>query len=337
MPKTFIICEAGVTNYGDLDLAKKQVDAALEAGADAVKFQAWKTENLVSKKVSARLEKELGYNWFDRLKYKELSFDALDELQKYAQEKGIVFFATPHDNDSLNFLARVLNVPYIKVGSGEAHNYEFLKKVGACRKPIFISFGMHTDGEIKKAMETLKNSGAGDITVFHCTTKYPTPYEEVDLPRVNYLKNLTGLRVGISDHCVGWHSVIAGVAIGASAVEKHLTFDKSDPRSLDNPGALLPEEFKTMVAQIRDIEKLIRGISEEEKLKNLSESRKWAGQAIVSSRNIRSGETIYEGMIAFKRPGKGGLQPDAAEKIIGKIAKTDIPEDEQILLEHLTD
>lgn len=325
-----------MTNYGDLELARRQVDAAVEAGADAVKFQAWKTENLVSKKVATRLEKELGYNWFDRLKYKELSFDALHELQKYAEEKGIPFFATPHDNESLDFLARDINVPYIKIGSGEAHNYEFLKRAGRYKKPIFISFGMHRDEEIKKAMETLKNSGALEITIFHCTTKYPTPYGEVDLPRITHLKNLTGLPTGISDHSVGWHSVLAGVAVGAVAVEKHLTFDKFDPRSLDNPGALLPEEFKTMVAQIRDIEKSMAGISEEEKLKNISESRKWAGQTIVAMRNIREGETIYEGMIVFKRPGKGGISPSEAEKVIGKVTKIPIEEDEQIQLEHLT-
>lgn len=324
-----------MTNYGDLELAKKQVDAATEAGADAVKFQAWKTKNLVSKKVAARLEKELGYNWFERLKYKELSFDALRELQNYAQEKGIAFFATPHDNDSLTFLTQDLNVPYIKVGSGEAHNYEFLKKVGSFKKPVFISFGMHSDEEVKKAVEVLKNSGAGDITIFHCTTKYPTPFHDVDLPRISHLKNITRLPVGLSDHSVGWHSVLAGVALGAEAVEKHLTFDKSDPRSLDNPGALLPEEFKTMVVQIRDIEKSLTGISAEEKLKNLSESRKWAGQAIVASRDIRAGATIYEEMLAFKRPGKGGLAPDMTESIIGKTARVSIEEDEQIQLDHL--
>lgn len=335
MNKVFIICEAGVTNYGNLELAKKQIDAAVEAGADAVKFQAWKTENLVSKKVAARLENELGYNWFDRLKYKELSFDILRELQQYAQKKEIEFFATPHDNESLDFVARDLNVPYIKIGSGEAHNYEFLKRAGSYSKPIFISFGMHNDNEIKKAVETLKNSGAGDIAIFHCTTKYPTPFEEIDLPRISHLKNITGLSVGFSDHSVGWHSVLAGVVAGAGFVEKHLTFDKSDPRSLDNPGALLPEEFKIMVAQIRDVEKSLQGISSEGKLKNLAESRKWAGQAIVANRNIIAGEVIYESMLAFKRPGKGGLPPDAVSKIIGKTTKVSIEEDEQIQLEHL--
>lgn len=335
MAKTFIICEAGVTNYGELELAKRQIDAALEACADVVKFQAWKTEDLVSKKVAARLEKELGYNWFDRMKYKEFSYDALRELQKYAQKKGISFFATPHDDESLDFLVRDLGVPYIKVGSGEAHNYEFLRKVGGYKKPVFISFGMHKDEEIKKAIKVLKNAGAQDIIVFHCTTKYPTPYHEVDLPRISHLKNLTGLSVGLSDHSVGWHSVLAGVSIGAVAIEKHLTFDKSDPRSIDNPGALLPEEFKTMVTQIRDVERSLVCVPQEQKLKNLEESRNWAGQAIVAKRNIKSGEMILKDTLAFKRPGKGGLPPEMAESIIGKTAKVDIPEDEQILFDHL--
>ncbi|MEK7559921.1 MAG: N-acetylneuraminate synthase family protein, partial [Patescibacteria group bacterium] len=289
----------------------------------------------VSKKVAARLESELGYNWFSRLKYKELSYDALHELQEYAKEKNIPFFATPHDEESLDFLAKDLDVPYIKVGSGEAHNYEFLKKVASFRKPIFISFGMHTDEEVKKAVEVLKNAGAQDITIFHCTTKYPTPYHEVDLPRLSHLKNLTKIPVGISDHSVGGHSVLAGVASGATAVEKHLTFDKLDPRSLDNPGALLPEEFKIMVAQIRDIEKSLEGMPQELKLKNLENSRKWAGQAIVSSANIAADTMITRSMLAFKRPGKGGLPPEEAERMIGKTAKVDIEADEQILWEHL--
>ena len=251
---TFIICEAGVTNYGDLTLAKKQIDAAVEAGADAIKFQVWRTEDMISKKAAKALEKELGYDWFERMKYKEFTSEELKEIKRYCGERGITFFATPHDEWSLNFLINELGVPFIKIGSGESSNYDFLAKVAQTNKPIFISFGMQTDEEIVRAIKTLQESGAGEIIVFHCVSIYPTPPQMVDLRKIKHLQELLKIPIGISDHSAGWHIPLAAVAMGVSVIEKHLTFDKDDPRSLDNPGALLPEEFKYLVGQIRDIE-----------------------------------------------------------------------------------
>lgn len=331
----FIIVEGGVTNYGNLALAKKQADAAVGAKADAVKFQAWKTESLVSKKASKALIKELGYDWFKRLKEREMSFANLCKLKKYCTKKGITFFATPHDEESLDFLDKELKTPFFKVGSGESNNYDFLRKVGKKKKPVIISFGLQSNKEAEKAVQTLFSAGAKGVIALHCVTVYPTPHDIVDLSRIQRLQKLLKIPVGISDHSVGWHVPLAAVALGASVIEKHITFDKADPRSLDNPGALLPEEFKIMVAQARDIEKAKMLVSEKKKSKVLKKSRDWALQSIVATQDIKKDTTITRRMICFKRPGKGGILPKDIGKVLGKKAKTFIEEDTQISLKHL--
>ncbi|MBI2099156.1 N-acetylneuraminate synthase family protein [Candidatus Uhrbacteria bacterium] len=330
----FVICEGGVTNYGQLDLAKKQVDAAVAAKADAVKFQAWRTEQLVSKKVSARLETELGYDWFNRVKEKEMSFDEIKELFAYARERGIAVFATAHDDESLDFLDEEMNQPLFKIGSGEAHNLEFLRNVGRRGKPVIISFGLQSEDEARAAMETLKSAGAKEIIALHCVTAYPTPYEMANLGRMKRLGDLLEVPAGISDHTVGWHAPLGAVVLGAVVVEKHLTFDKNDPRSLDNAGALLPDEFALMVKQIRDMESALRNIPEDERLDFLSRQRDWAGQSLVAAGDLIAGTILTREMIAFKRPSKGGLPPEMAEKLCGKRIISAIAVDEQIKLEH---
>lgn len=332
----FIICEGGVTNYGELELAKRQVDAAYNAGADSIKFQVTVTENLISKKVAKRLQKEMGYDWFSRVKYKEFkSWDDVRELARYTRTGGYPFFATAHDTEALDFLDKELDQPFFKIGSGESHNYEFLKNVGGRKKPVIISFGLQTDEEIMKALEALDKAGAKEIIVLHCTTLYPTPYEMVGLPRMAHLKALTGLPVGISDHSVGWHVVLAGVALGACVVEKHLTFGKDDPRSLDNAGALLPEEWPIMVRQIRDLEKARRDVPAEARAQALAKGRDWAGQSLVAARDLKAGEILSRDMIAYKRPAKGGISPTALGSVLGKKIVKPVEEDEQILAEHL--
>jgi len=331
----FVICEGGVTNYGDLELAKRQVDAAAAARADIVKFQVTNTEALISRKVAKRLAPELGFDWFERVKYKELSLEALADLARYARTAGYPFFATAHEEESLDLLLREFDPPFLKIGSGEAGNIDFLKRVGAAKKPIMISFGLQSDDEVVRAIDTLSQAGAGPMIALHCTTLYPTPYDAIDLTRMRRIGELTGLPVGISDHSVGWQVVLAAVALGACVVEKHLTFDKDDPRSLDNPGALLPAEFKLMVRQIRDVEAALRPVPDAERLRRLETGRNWASQAIVARRDIAAGMAITRDMIAFKRPGKGGLAPAMADRIVGKTARVMIEADEQILESHV--
>lgn len=331
----YIICEGGVTNYGELKLAKRQVDAVHDAGVDMVKFQVTITENLISKKVSHRLKDELGYNWFERVKEKELSFDHTRELARYVKKKGFPFFATAHDEEALDFLDRELKQSFFKIGSGESHNNEFLKNVAKRGKPIIISFGLQSDKEIIKAIKVLRKSGAKDIIALHCTTLYPTPYHNIDLTRIKHLEKLLQIPVGISDHSVGWHVPLAAVARGACLVEKHLTFDRDDPRSLDNAGALYPEEFKLMVKQIRDVERALQPVPEKERIHFLKIGRDWAGQSLVATRDLPVGTTLTREMIVFKRPAKGGLGPEMLDKVLGKKIKKEIPEDEQVTLDCL--
>lgn len=331
----FIICEGGVTNYGNINLAKKQAKVASLAGVDIVKFQLTKTEKLVSKKVSKRLEQKLGYNWFDRMKYKEFSFGKMKEIFDYSRKFGVDVFATAHDDESLEYLDKGLKQKFFKVGSGEAHNFEFLKNVAKRGKPVIISFGVQTDEEVLQAIKILKHGGVKDIVVLHCVSIYPTPYKDTNLRRIEYLRNMLKLPVGISDHSAGWHIPLAAVAMGACVVEKHITFNKKDPRSLDNPGALLPEEFKIMVSQIRDIEKSKRIIAKKERIQCLKKGRDWAGQSIVAVKDLPVGVKLSKDKVAFKRPGMGGLPPAMLNKILGKKVKKYIEEDEQILLSYL--
>lgn len=330
----FIICEAGVTNYGDFRLAKKQIDAAVATKADAIKFQLWRTEDLVSKKVAKRYERTLGYDWFARLKYKELSQKEIKKLQAYAKKKGIIFFATAHDSVSVEYLDKKLHIPFFKVGSGEADNEDFLTNVGKRKKPVFISFGFHTDAEVRRAVCILKKSGAPEVIPLHCVTKYPTPFAAVNLPRIEWFRKEFGI-AGFSDHSIGRHACIAAVARGAAVIEKHLTFDKNDQRSLDNPGALLPEEFAALVREVREAEAALRAPSSASLRKMRVSARAWAGQAIVAARDIKTGEKITRDMLAFKRPAQGGVLASKVGMVLGKRTKTTISADEQVLEKYL--
>jgi N,N'-diacetyllegionaminate synthase len=331
----FVICEAGVTNYGSRTLAMRQIDAAVEAGADAVKFQAWQTAELVSRSVAARLTPELGFDWFDRLKSKELTRDDLRALRDYAGERGIVFFVTPHDAPSLEFVVRELEPPLIKVGSGEAHNAHFLGLVGATRIPTLISFGFHENAEARLAVDHLRAAGAPAVAAMHCVTEYPTPPALANLDRIRALAALLDVPVGYSDHTVGWHVPLAAVACGARILETHLTFDRNDPRSLDNPGALLPDDFRTFVQHVRDVEQALAVPPAELQHDSHVRAREWAGQAIVAARLIDAGETVSREMLAFKRPARGGLGPEQLNVVLGRRTRRAVPADEQITFDDL--
>ncbi|MDD4271700.1 MAG: N-acetylneuraminate synthase family protein [Patescibacteria group bacterium] len=322
----YIVAEGGVTNFGSLELAKKQVDAAMAAGADAIKFQAQTTEALVSKKVDPY--------WYRRMKYKELPHDELKKLWEYCQIRNIDCFITAHTEVDLDFLDKELNVPFFKIGSGESVNYDFLKNVGSRGKPVIISLGLHlNDNEIKKSIEALTSAGAKDIVILHCNTVLPTPPEINHLRRILHLQKMFNYPVGYSDHTVGWHMVIAAVALGACLIEKHLSFDLNDLRSFDCAGSCTPETLKSMVSQIREVE---RGLSVPSPLREekIIAGRKWARQSIVANKNIRQGAKITSGMLALKRPGVG-LPQEKLNDVIGKSALKNIELDELITEENI--
>ena len=324
---TYIIAEGGLTNWGDLDLAKKQVDAAMAAGCDAIKFQAQTTEALVSKKVDLY--------WYKRLKYKELSHDELRELWEYCAIRNIQCFITAHTDVDLDFLDKDLDVPFHKVGSGESINYEFLENVGSRKKPVLMSLGLHlNDNEVKESIKALERGGANEIVLMHCNTVYPTPYEMNDLSMIGRLKKLTDYPVGYSDHTVGNHISIAAVALGAVAIEKHLSFDNRDKRSYDCPGSNTPETLKDMVDQIRQVEAAMEdkdGI----RITRLTEARKWAQQSVIAATDIKKDTVVTKDMLTVKRPGVG-LTADKIDQVIGKKAKHDIEEDSLVQVEDVT-
>lgn len=330
--KTFIIAEAGVNHNGSIELAKKLIDKAVEAGVDAVKFQTFKSEKLVSrnaekaeyqKKSTSKEESQ-----FDMLKKLELDVESHNVLMNYCKDKGIMFLSTAFDLESIDLL-NDLGLEIFKIPSGEITNYPYLKKIGKLKKKVILSTGMSNMQEVKEAVNVLKNNGTKDIIILHCNTEYPTPMECVNLRAINTIKDELNVEVGYSDHTLGIEVPIAAVAMGAKVIEKHFTLDKN-MEGPDHKASLEPHELKEMVFRIRNIEKALgNGKKEpsESELKNLAAARK----SIVADRKIKRGEIFTEDNITCKRPGNG-ISPMKWEEVIGKIAVKDFDEDEMIVL-----
>jgi len=265
----FIIAEAGVAHFGDFEVAKKQIDAAVEAGCDAVKFQKRDVDSIKDK------------YWKNRLSFKEFSESEMIELKKYCDNKKISFFVTAHDKKSLDFVNNVLDVPFLKIGSGESLDDEFVAKVGACKKPVFVSFGLHLNiEEIKKTIKILEKNGATDIIPMYCSTVYPTPPNIIDMNQINIMRDEFNYPVGYSDHVQGSHFILTSIAKGVNVVEKHISLDKNDLRSLDCVVSCEPPELKLMVSQIRDIDVSKNKYDHKKRIKEILEARKWVGKMI---------------------------------------------------------
>lgn len=325
--KTFIIAEAGVNHNGSLELAKKLIDAAVLAGADAVKFQTFKTEDQVSKIApKAQYQKEntdSEESQFDMIKKLELSYDDFRELQNYCSNKNIVFLSTPFELESVEFLA-ALNLPYFKIPSGEITNLPYLRKIASYGRKIILSTGMADLKEIEDALAVLKGC---EVSLLHCTTEYPCPYEDVNLKAMQTLKDHFGLKVGYSDHTSGIEVAIAAVAMGAKIIEKHFTLDKK-MQGPDHKASLEPQELKQMVNAIRNVEKAM-GTGEKtpskSEIKNITIARK----SIVAKTKIQKGETFTEKNITTKRPATG-ISPMKWDEIIGQVAQKCYEEDDLI-------
>lgn len=329
--KTYIIAEAGVNHNGSLDTAKKMIDAAASAGADAVKFQAFKAENLASISApKAEYQKKCNEDesQYEMLKRLELDFDAHKCLLEYANEKGIDFLSSPFDIESIDMLSN-LGLKTFKIPSGEITNLPYLRKLGRLNKKIIISSGMSSLEEIKKALDVLIKEGTQKekIMVLHCNTAYPTPDEDVNLRAMEKIENYLGVSVGYSDHTEGIKAAVTASSLSAVAIEKHFTLDK-DAAGPDHKASLDPREFGLMVNEIRDIEKILG--SEEKKVspsekENIIAVRK----SITAVRDIKEGEIFKESNITTKRPGSG-LSPMKWDEVIGNPAKRDFKKDEMI-------
>lgn len=333
MKHTLIIAEAGVNHNGSMELAKKLIDVAADAGVDYVKFQTFKAENLVTKTAmqAEYQQRNMGddansqYNMLEKL---ELSHEQHVELIGYCHEKGVKFLSTAFDFESMDYLAS-LHLGLWKVPSGEITNYPYLKKIADCQEPVIISTGMSTMEEIQAAMKVLTDNGLQkeQISVLHCNTEYPTPMTDVNLSAMNEMCRQLGVVIGYSDHTQGIEVPIAAVAMGAEIIEKHFTLDRSLPGP-DHKASLEPDELKAMVTAIRNIEQAIgtghKTVSASER-KNKAVARK----SIVAARDIKKGELFTEENLTVKRPGSG-INPMRWPEIIGKKAVHDFNEDELI-------
>jgi N,N'-diacetyllegionaminate synthase len=328
----FIIAEAGVNHNGDINLAKKLIDVASEAGVDAVKFQTWKTELLVTKEaVQAEYQTEntgIKESQFDMLKRLELSYDEFRELKKYCDDKNIMFLSTPDEFESANFLYDLQDI--FKIGSGELNNLPYLRHIGSMNKKVILSTGMANLGEIEDALNVLTSSGTkrNNITVLHANTEYPTPMEDVNLKAMVSIGSAFEVDYGYSDHTLGIEVPISAVSLGASVIEKHFTLDKT-MEGPDHKASLEPNELKSMVKAIRNIEKALgSGVKKPSKSesKNIDIARKY----IIASRDIKKGEIFSEENLTVKRVGKKGTSPMRWNEIIGTNAQKNYSEDDLI-------
>lgn len=337
--RTLIIAEAGVNHNGDIQLAKKLIDAAAEAKVDMVKFQTFKAENLVSKdaKKANYQSQNTGdddLSQFNMLKKLELSNEQHMELIQYAKQKGVRFFSTAFDLEGLEYL-NSLGFSIFKVPSGEITNYPYLKKIASFNKPVILSTGMSNLIEIREAVEVLisEKLSIQDITVLHCNTEYPTPFEDVNLLAMNTIANELNVSVGYSDHTLGIEVPIAAVALGAVVIEKHFTLDRTLPGP-DHRASLEPQELCNMVESIRKVEHAIRGdkrkVASKSEIKNIAIARK----SIHAKNNLIAGQIIKESDLVSLRPASG-INPMSWNEVIGKTLVTDIKAFEPLKWKHV--
>ncbi len=333
--KIYIIAEAGVNHNGDIELAKKLIDAGKKAGVDCVKFQTWITEELITKdapKAAYQISNDGEGSQFEMLKKLELSHEDFRELKKYSEKKGIDFLSTPDEEKSLNFLVDELGMEIIKVGSGEINNLLYLKQIARKNKAVILSTGMSTLAEVEKAFYTLKDNGAKEIAILHCTSEYPAPLETVNLKAMDTLSSVFKTTIGYSDHTDGIYISIAAAARGARIIEKHFTLDKSMVGP-DHIASLNPEELKNMVDGIRAVEESLGdGIKRIQQVEFAT--KKIIQKGIYAKRTIEINEIITEELLVGKRPVKD-LGMENYELIIGKKVLIKIEKDAAINLNQL--
>ncbi|PHO11995.1 N-acetylneuraminate synthase [Malaciobacter marinus] len=333
MNKVFVIAEAGVNHNGSVELAKKLIDVASEVGADAVKFQTFKTELCISKdaRKADYQVKNTGDDketQFEMVKKLELSKDMHLELISYCNSKNIMFLSTPFDHDSIDLL-NDLGLEIFKIPSGEITNLPYLRHIGQLGKKVILSTGMADIGEIENALDILTQAGTKkeNIIVLHANTMYPTPMEDVNLRAMLTIGNTFDISYGYSDHTLGVEVPIAAVAMGASCIEKHFTLDKT-MEGPDHKASLEPDELKAMVKAIRNVE-LALGYSIKKPSKSEIPNMQIVRKSIVAKIDIKKGDKLSEENIAIKRPGNG-INPMRWDEIVGTIAIKDYKEDELI-------
>lgn len=330
--RTFIIAEIGVNHNGSVDLAKKMIKAASQCGVDAVKFQTFNSEDLVTKnaeKAEYQEENTDEESQFQMLKKLELSQSDFRILRDYAKANNVLFLSSPFDKKSVDLLEDI-DVPIYKLGSGELNNFDLIEYVENTDKPLILSTGMATIDEIRETYDFIKNKE--NLILLHCITGYPTGFDEANLNFIKTLQNSFDVPIGFSDHSPGIELPIAATALGSCVIEKHFTIDKSLPGP-DHKASLNPEEFKAMVDAIRHVEMAmgdgIRRLSENERaIKDV------ARKSIVAKAPIKKGEILTKDNLAFKRPGNG-IEPKYIDKVVNRKACRDLDADHVLSYEDL--
>ena len=333
MNKVFIIAEAGVNHNGSIELAKQLINVAVESGADAVKFQTFTAECLVSKNAQkANYQKDttdLEESQFDMIKKLELDIEAHKKLIDYCNKKNIIFLSTPFDLNSIYLLDK-LDLDIFKIPSGDITNLPYLRQIGSLNKKIIISTGIADIGDIEDALDVLLEAGTKkeNITVLHANTMYPTPMEDVNLKAMVTIGDTFDIAYGYSDHTLGIEVDIAAVAMGASCIEKHFTLDNT-MEGPDHKASLEPDDLKAMVKSIRNIEKAL-GCKVKKPSKSEIPNIKIVRKSIVAKRTIQKGDLLTEDNLSIKRPGDG-INPMRWNEVVGTVSNLDYKEDDFII------
>lgn len=329
---SFIIAEIGINHDGSLSRAVQLIDAAAEAGADAVKFQSYRTDRLLIESPDRYAQQQEGTeSAYQMLRRCELSWEDQEKLRKHAAGRGIEFLSTPFDEESADFLDSI-GVPAFKIASGDLTHVFLLRRVAAKRKPIFLSTGMAYLDEVADAIDTLNSAGAEDIVPMHCVSAYPASPEQMNLRSLHTMRSHFGLPVGLSDHTRGILVTLSAVALGAVVVEKHFTLDKNAPGP-DHNLSMDPDDLKQLIRSVREMESSL-GDGRKRPSDAEQSARVLARRSIVAAVDIPRHETILPHMLTYKRPASG-LEPRYAEQVIGMSAGRDIAKDTAIRWEDL--
>lgn len=332
----YIIAEIGANHNGDMQLAKKMIDAALECGCDAVKFQSWTPDSIVSKEEYDRNQKynDSAKKHFGSLremvdKY-YLRTEQHYELESYCRQKNIDFCSTPFTNGEVDLLED-LHVPFYKIASMDINNYDFLAYVAQKGKPVILSTGMSTLGEIETAIKVVNKAGNDDIVLLHCISIYPPLYEDIHLNNITMLQQTFGYPVGFSDHTIGYSIPLASVALGSCVIEKHFTLDKDLP-GWDHEISANPEEMKIICQESNNIVKSLGNFKRTVSSAEIAKKDKFRRSAVARI-EMKAGHIVSSHDLDFKRPGTG-IQPEEMKYLIGRKVKSGIPEGELIKWEH---
>lgn len=321
----FVIAEAGVAHFGSEEKAYRLVDLAVDAKADAVKFQVFDIDQMISRDLP---------DWKARLGPRALPYDAFGRIQTYCRDRGIIFFATAHDAPSLDFLAG-LGVPAHKIGSGEVGNWPYLKKVARLGKPLIFSTGMYRIEQVTEALDAIAETGARDVAVLHCVTLYPTPPEQAGLGSLARLRACCDAIIGYSDHTRGFHIPLAAVALGARVIEKHITLDYDVPNAQDWKVSCGPDDLARFITELREVEAAL-GVRPDAPQGAEAQSLVWASKSLVAAHDLPAGHVLQEPDLTSKRPGTG-IPPAENARVVGRRLKTDLAADGILTWRHLAD